>query len=429
MSAWFEKYIELASAGAANPGGALRALGHAGAAMLFQRQGSSFVVLARYGYGDASWSYEFLTKQPQAIAPAFRGGAATIRVGGLRHPGLQLWAAIDQVDSPQWLLLVEAPPEIEDVALALRPGLAMEIGARHSPRPPRESGPVELPLWLSEQLPDAARLPGPLLICAEPGAGKEEFVHALIRERLGQAPGVIFFHPGRLSEAVQLRELFGDPAGARLGADTPATPIVQRADGAIVIQEAADLAPHSQLRILGHFASAPTERLWVFETSRDLEQLVRAERFLAGLYQDLRPGMIRLPAMNAVRERIPDEAQRLLSGFRRTYRREIQLADGALEALKKHSWRGNWRELKNSLESAFLMCSGATIEAPDLRLGLWSSPEDWDDLNLRRRQQELERALILRAYGLHGGNQVQMARALGISRGSLQYKLDKYRLN
>ncbi|HNL00326.1 MAG TPA: helix-turn-helix domain-containing protein, partial [Leptospiraceae bacterium] len=46
----------------------------------------------------------------------------------------------------------------------------------------------------------------------------------------------------------------------------------------------------------------------------------------------------------------------------------------------------------------------------------------------RRRTADLERRLILEAYSLHAGNQVHMARALGISRGSLQYKLAKYGL-
>ena len=86
----------------------------------------------------------------------------------------------------------------------------------------------------------------------------------------------------------------------------------------------------------------------------------------------------------------------------------------------RHDWRGNWRELKNTLESAFLMSAGTVIQAADLRLGLWTVPEDWDDLNLRKRSAEVEKNLLLRAYSLHAGNQVQMARALGISRGSLQ---------
>ncbi len=429
MAAWFETFLDLSRSGAASPGGALRALAHAGAAMLFRRDGAAFVALARYGYGDASWSYAFLSEAPQALAPAFQRGAAPVEVPERRHPGLALWAAIDRVGEPGWLLLLEAPVDASEAGLAARQALAVEIALRSQPPAPHESSSVELPVWLAEMLPGAVKRPGPLLIQAEPGSGKEEFVHALIRERIGLAPGVAFFHPGRLSEAVQLRELFGDPAGARLGADTPAAPIVQRAEGAIVIQEAADLAAHCQLRILGHFNSRPPERLWVFETSRDLEQMARAERFLPGLFDALRQGSIGLPNLRQVRGRILEEADRLMAGFRRDYRRDIRLGDSARKALQSHEWRGNWRELKNSLESAFLMCDGAVLEAESLRLGLWATPEDWDDLNLRRRQQEMERALILRAYGLHSGNQVQMARALGISRGSLQYKLEKYGLN
>jgi DNA-binding NtrC family response regulator len=228
---------------------------------------------------------------------------------------------------------------------------------------------------------------------------------------------------------VQLRELFGDPAGARLGGAASAVPILRRENRVVVIQETGDLAPHAQLRILALFSEAAAEKFWIFETSRDLERMSRAEKFLPGLFRRLEAGRLELPPVRAVKGRIEEEAGRLLASFRARYRREMELESGALDAMLRHDWRGNWRELRNTLESAFLMSVSGRIRAEDLRLGLWTAPEDWDDLNLRKRSEEMEKGLLLRAYSLHGGNQVQMARALGISRGSLQYKLEKYGMN
>ena len=228
---------------------------------------------------------------------------------------------------------------------------------------------------------------------------------------------------------MQLRELFGDPAGVRLGVKSPGISIVDRKEPVVVIQEAGDLDRLAQLRLLSLFSTRDEKKLWIFETCRDLHQMTASERFLGGLNELLWRNAISLPPLRKCISQLHKEVERLMSNFREKYRREVELNPEAQNALTAYHWPGNWRELKNTLESAFLMVSDNLIREKDLRLGRWALPEDWDDLNLRKHSEALEKMILLRAYSLHSGNQVQMARALGISRGSLQYKMDKHRLN
>ncbi|MCR9144684.1 MAG: sigma 54-interacting transcriptional regulator [bacterium] len=447
--AWFEEFLTSLGRLGGRPGGLLKLLALNGAGTIFENRGGAFQVLDKQGYSDSDHSYTFLEDSPALLAPVVRQGFARLVGARPGRPGCEVWAVADRLQSPEYLLLAELPAGVladsglaasghdpaAAVGFALRQALVQDIGLRRSPaggaegfvRP--EAAPVDLPVWLADLLPDLVNRESPFLILAEPGSGKEELVMALLHQKFGSIHSGVFFHPGRLSQAVQLRELFGDPAGARLGGESPALPIVSRDEPAIVIQEAGDLDPHVQLRILALFSSGEHDRFWIFESSRDLERMVQAEKFLRGLYQMMKPGQVVLPPVRARRDRIEEEVERLLTSFRLRYQRDVHLDGDALDAMLRHDWRGNWRELKNTLESAFLMSAGTVIQAADLRLGLWTVPEDWDDLNLRKKSAEVEKNLLLRAYSLHAGNQVQMARALGISRGSLQYKLEKYGLN
>ena len=423
---WFEDLL----AAYDRPGRPLAALEQHGAWMLLRRESGVFRLVEKVGYSDSSFAYNFLESRPALLARTFAEGFDQPDGVAPSVPGRELWLAVDRTGTPDHLLIAELPAGVAGAGAVLRQALvASTASGRRSPGAAGVADDVDLPVWLRDMLPEMLERPGPLLILAEPGSGKEELVLAFLRSRFGGSRPAVFFHPGRLSEAVQLRELFGDPAGARLGGETQTTPIVERDEPAVVIQEAGDLAAHAQLRILARFSSGEDDLLWIFESSRDLERMAAAEKFLKGLYQMLEPGRLVLPPVRARRDRLEEEVGRLMRLFQVRYRRELDLTDEALSAILAHEWRGNWRELKNTLESAFLMAPGASVHREDLRLGLWAAPEDWDDLNLRRRQEEMEKTLLLRAYSLHGGNQVHMARALGISRGSLQYKLEKYGLN
>ncbi|TGK27650.1 Fis family transcriptional regulator [Leptospira yasudae] len=106
-------------------------------------------------------------------------------------------------------------------------------------------------------------------------------------------------------------------------------------------------------------------------------------------------------------------------------REDLRLSEENLQKIAKMGFEKNLSGLRNLLEESILSSSGSEIEIQDrteIRDRILTIP-DSEDLDLRRAVEAVERQKILLAQKLFGGNQIRMARALGISRGSLQYKL------
>src|SRR5262249_24086985 len=107
----------------------------------------------------------------------------------------------------------------------------------------------------------------------------------------------------------------------------------------------------------------------------------------------------------------------------------LGLGASALDALHRQAWPGNVRELFNVLEEAAAMCTGPALEASDLASAIPPSPGAAPDApGPLPTLAEAEQALIVRALGTSGGNKLQAARQLGISRTRLYAKLAKYGL-
>lgn len=106
-------------------------------------------------------------------------------------------------------------------------------------------------------------------------------------------------------------------------------------------------------------------------------------------------------------------------------REDLRLSEDDLGKILRMDFRNNLSGLRNLLEESILSSSGSEIgiqEKKDRKDRILTIP-DSEDLDLRRAVEAVERQKILLAHKLFGGNQIRMAKALGISRGSLQYKL------
>jgi len=395
----------------------LSALCSGGAFALFKKVGDSF--LLEEGAEFPGERFRFLEEDPAAWEGVFEEGALQV----FPEEGRPIWVAVDRIADPGYLLVAEIPGAEKGVASLLRFALVVDLSGGSV----REPGTKELPLWLHPVLRTAAGLESPLLVVAEPGTGQDAFISSLLYLKLGSLSGVEFFSPGRLSEAVQLRELFGDSAGARLGGAGASIPVVARSPRAVVIREAGNLSEQVQLRLLAELDRGGV--FWVFETAQDLEGMVQDGVFLPPLYRRLNSSRVVLPPLRFAGEGLREEAARILSDLKRRYGREIEFSDEALDRILSYDWPGNYEELLHVLESSFLLSPGPLLRPEELRFGEWEPLDEPEGLNLRRRTEELERSLILQAFALHGGNQVQMAKVLGISRGSLQYKMQKYRIH
>jgi DNA-binding NtrC family response regulator len=135
---------------------------------------------------------------------------------------------------------------------------------------------------------------------------------------------------------------------------------------------------------------------------------------------------ISLPPLRERREDIPSLAGYFLARYAERYRRTILgLEPAALQMMMQYSWPGNVRELDHTIERAVLMARKDRIEAVDL--GLHAQPtaaQSLDEMSL----ETVEAILIRKALARTDGNVSQAAEALGLSRGALYRRIEKYGL-
>src|SRR5262249_23367906 len=134
---------------------------------------------------------------------------------------------------------------------------------------------------------------------------------------------------------------------------------------------------------------------------------------------------IQLPPLRDRRDDIPALALHFLSQYASRYRREVKAIEpSAVQVLLQHGWPGNVRELEHTMERAILMCRGDQIQPADLGLGSQRQAHNLEELSL----EAVESILIRKALQRFQGNVSQAAEALGLSRGALYRRMEKYGL-
>lgn len=266
-----------------------------------------------------------------------------------------------------------------------------------------------------------------VLITGESGTGKElaaRAVHALS----GRKGPLVVFDCASTSQDLIRSELFGHRTGAFTGAVADREGALRRAHtGTLLIDELGDLPLALQpmlLRVLetrevtpvGADRAVPVNVRVLAATKLDLDQMVREGRFRDDLLHRLRVVTMRMPSL---REH-PEDLPALIEHYRRALAPSLEIAPDALQALASHSWPGNVRALRNSIERLGIVCRGRTVRPGDLGLTRGEdSPAPADPVNL----EELERQAIQKALERTGGNRAQAARLLGIGLTTLKNKL------
>ncbi|MBL0954014.1 MAG: response regulator [Leptospira sp.] len=144
--------------------------------------------------------------------------------------------------------------------------------------------------------------------------------------------------------------------------------------------------------------------------------------------QLLRKNPVYLPALNQLPK--PTFSKIIESIFQELChdqnRSDLTLSPAGEEELLNRNYKENFVELRSAILSGILTCRTKMVDVPDLLVGrnrMDIEIPDAEDLDLRRGIEALERQKILLAMRIFSGNQIRMAKALGISRGSLQYKM------
>jgi DNA-binding NtrC family response regulator len=299
-----------------------------------------------------------------------------------------------------------------------------------------------------------------VLLTGETGVGKERFARALhALSARAQGPFVAVncaALPGELIES----ELFGSEKGAYTGAATRPGRFERADGGTLLLDELGELPLPAQAKLLRVLQTGEVERLGatsprkvdvrvVAATNVDLDAAVAAGRFRRDLMYRLNVYPIRIPPL---RERIDDIeplAAHLLQRFvARHGKRVAGLSDRALDALRHYPWPGNVRELENVIERGVILANpGVPIDVEQLfatlqpaapvvvnargeleRQACRDAAVLYDEVQRRGLGLDaLEDALIHEAVTRCDGNLAAAARALGLTRPQLSYRLQRAR--
>jgi DNA-binding NtrC family response regulator len=271
-----------------------------------------------------------------------------------------------------------------------------------------------------------------VLIIGESGTGKEVFAELIhdLSERKGP---FVTVNCGAIPEGLIESELFGHEKGSFTGATGQRKGFFEAAqDGTLFLDEIGEMPLALQVKLLrvletgtftrvGSTTLQKTNARIVAATNRDLELDVRAGTFRSDLYYRLRAVMLRIPPLRNRRDDIPFLIETMLEEFVRKHHivgpdgkpRMPLLEQDAIERLMNHEWRGNIRELKNTLEQlVVLVCAmqqsdgRCIISAHDVERALASSVSSLDGPQFERtlptpfaarENPQNERELIYRA--------------------------------
>jgi DNA-binding NtrC family response regulator len=277
-----------------------------------------------------------------------------------------------------------------------------------------------------------------VLITGEHGTGKEVVAQTLHALSSRASRSMIAVNTGAVPEGLFESELFGHVKGAFTDARSDRIGRFELADGGtIFLDEIGNVPLHQQAKLLRVLEAGEVERVGssrprridvrvISATNADLRAACASGQFREDLLFRLNTVEIHVPALRERREDIPVLAVHFLSRYAARYRRPVQgFEASALQLLMQYSWPGNVRELEHTLERAVLMCRGSEIQRADLGLdSVRQQSPNLEELSL----ETVEAILIRKALQRSQGNISQAAEVLGLSRGALYRRMEKYGL-
>jgi len=282
-----------------------------------------------------------------------------------------------------------------------------------------------------------------VLLEGESGTGKEIVARSIHVQSGRREKPFISVNCAALAEQLLEAELFGHVRGAFTGAIANKPGRFQLADGGtLFLDEIGDLSPKGQgdlLRVLedGAFRMVGGSELIrvnvrvIAATNKRLQDAVTEGKFRDDLLYRLQIVPILMPPLRDRPEDIPLLVERFFEHFTTKHkRRRKRMTADALQLCQRFPWPGNVRQLRNVIERLVITCPDALVQVGDLPDFLRDSDRNTPQFTVRPGTSlaEVEKLLIRQTLLHVTSNREEAARALGISRRALQYKLKEYGL-
>ena len=294
-----------------------------------------------------------------------------------------------------------------------------------------------------------------MLITGESGTGKELVARAIHFNCQRKKRPFISVNCAALPENLLESELFGHEKGAFTGAVALRKGRFELADtGTLFLDEIGEMAMPLQAKLLRILQEQVFERVGgskelqvdvriIAATNKDLRQEVKDGRFREDLFYRLNVLNLHLPPLRERKDDIP----LLINHFIKKYAKQLNNPDldirpEVVRLLCEQPWEGNVRELENVIERASILCNNNWIELADVQLENRddkASPAieiNFDPENMEMAEARLpdmlgaiEEKLLRNALEKAGNVQTRAAKALGITKSLLQYKMKKFGLH
>jgi len=346
---------------------------------------------------------------------------------------------------------IEKPPESELLLLVTRNALSQKklrdelrimklvFDERH--RMVGESAALKR-VW--EQVQRAAPTSATVLIMGESGVGKEMVARAIHRNSLRRDEPFVQVNCAAIPEELIESELFGHEKGSFTGATEKQIGKFELAHkGTIFLDEVGDMSLKTQAKVLRVLQGGEVERIGsqktlevdvrvIAATNKNLEEAIETGDFREDLYFRLSVIPIRVPPLRERPEDIPPLVDYFINHFSSEHNfKKRAVAPEALDAMRRHPWRGNVRELRNAIERLLIMVEDPEIKLPHLadvlrRAGDSAGAPAVAAGSLKDFKESAERAYLVQKLRDNRWNISATAAAIGTPRSNLYKKLEQY---
>lgn len=281
-----------------------------------------------------------------------------------------------------------------------------------------------------------------VLILGESGTGKELIAQSIHDKSNRRSKPFVAINCGALRPELLESELFGHEKGSFTGAITRKIGLAEAANtGTLFLDEIGEMPPNIQAKLLRFIQQGEIVRVGgvvpikvdlriISATNKELDTEVCRGNFREDLYYRINTITLNIPALRHRREDIPLLVEHLLKkGKSSGLNRGMTINKDAMDAMVKHEWKGNVRELQNTIERLMVLTSGSEVKLTDL-------PEQiaFPDQKVLEAEPfagditlyELERRHILRTVEFYDYNKSKAAESLGIGIKTLYNKLHEY---
>ena len=277
-----------------------------------------------------------------------------------------------------------------------------------------------------------------ILILGENGTGKYVFAKEIHLQSNRKKHPFIHVDLGALNENLFESELFGYAKGAFTDAHKDTIGRFELAKGGtIFLDEIGNLSLHLQSKLLtviqnrkitrlGESNERPIDVRIICATNADIYKMVDEENFRQDLLYRINTIELNLPPLRERQEDIILLANHFLKKLTHKYRKSIsEISAVAIETLQQYQWPGNIRELEHIIERAVIITDNTILEPEDLH---FSNKKFETAIPATLNIEDTEKTLIKNALDKHQGNISKAAKELGLTRGTLYRRLEKYKL-